>query len=400
MNQISIRRTSGVSSMEIRPKRAGSALPVLFLALLAALSCICAAYAERNEFPPSCRTVTLAHRPAGESIPGPEKELTPQCLACFRESFKIIRDCGDKVWKGFGAANIRANIVTPHYEFFFGDADAPDGYAPLQGDCQLGKPVFYRKREYRHEFVSTISQISGKPALFISSKEVFEKTYSRSPLYRIAEDYVFTIVGQCFQLYLRTNNTAYAEKLSSLTPELESLEKKYPYRDTVNARILQFEGEQLLTAYQAKDADESKECVLTMLRLRQMRLREMQEACNVNFTPYENWMEWSLGLSKYTEVQCARSILSGSYKPTAGMAQVSNFKRYGFLRNKIPFELGRLNFTRNQLIHGAMGMTEALLLDRFNPEWKEEIFRHDPSLVDILRESIQPKDSAKPAEYK
>ncbi len=345
-------------------------------------------------------SLALARSPVGESPSSPEKGLTLQCRACFRESFKIIKECGDKIWKGFGAMNVRANIVTPHYEYFFGETDAPEGYTLLPGDSQLGKPVFYKKREYRHEFVTTINMVGGKPALFISSKEVFEKTYSHSPLYRIAEDYIFTVVGQCFQLYLRIKDTAYTEKLSELMPQMENLGKKYPYRDVVNARVLQIEGEQLLEAYQAKDPENTRECILNMLRLRQMRLREMQDDYGINFTPYENWMEWSLGLSKYTEVQCARSIISGNYKPIAAMAQVSNFQRYGFLKNKVHFELGRLNSTRNSLIHAAMGMTEALILDKLNIEWKESIFKQDSSLVDILRESLHQKDVTKPAEYK
>lgn len=356
------------------------------------------AFADESCSHPLHFSATLARSPSNEGNAGPTRELTSSCLACFVESFKIIRECGDKVWKGFGAMNVRANIVTPHYEFFFGDADAPEGYALLSGDNRIGRPIFYKKREYRREFVSTIDPVAGRPALFISSKEVFEKTYSHSPLYRIAEDYIFTIVGQCFQLYLRTKNTVYTEKINALLPELENLEKKYPYRDTVNANILKLEGEQLIEAYQAKNTDNTRESVLTMLRFRQMRLREMQDKWGIDFTPYENWMEWSLGLSKYTEVQCAHSIISGNYKPTAVMTQVSNFKRYGFLKNKIHFELGRLSSTRNSLIHAAIGMTEALVLDRTSIDWKEAIFRHDSSLNDILRESFSGKDGAKPVE--
>ncbi|MGV8119450.1 MAG: hypothetical protein AB2L14_06760 [Candidatus Xenobiia bacterium LiM19] len=378
--------------------RAAKAAAVIIA--LTVLFSTCAACADENRSHLFPFSVTLARPPASESTAGPAKELTSSCLSCFNESFKIIRECGDKVWKGFGTMNVRANIVTPHYEFFFGDADAPEGYILLSVDSQIGKPIYYKKREYRREFVSTIAPVAGRPALFISSKEVFEKTYSHSPLYRIAEDYIFTVVGQCFQLYLRTKNTVYTEKITALLPELENLEKKYPYRDVVNSKILKLEGEQLLEAYQTKDPDITRECILTMLRFRQMRLREMQDTCGINFTPYENWMEWSLGLSKYTEVQCARSIISGNYKSTAGMAQVSNFKRYGFLKNKIHFELGRLNSTRNSLIHAALGMTEALVLDRISSDWKEAIFRHDSSLIDILREAFPVKDGARPIEYK
>jgi hypothetical protein len=321
-----------------------------------------------------------------DSTPPLKKELTPECLSCIKETLQILKDFGDRIWKGFGQLNVRVNIITPGYEFFFGDADAPAGYGLYQEEPVLGKPVFFKKREYRREFAATIETIEGKPALFISSKEVFEKTYARSPLYKIAEDYIFTVLQGYFHLYVANRQISFNTKFSSPPANAPLTKEKYPYLDFINTRLLDIEGEELLEAMNAKDQENQNEHLSNFLRVRQIRLHQLNETYGLDFFPYENWSEWSEGLAKYTEIEFARYVGSGSYKPCRGVHNVGNFKNYSFVKNKLKFELSRLKSTRNSIVHAARGMTEALILERLEVPWKEKIFESDRFLIDFLQE--------------
>jgi hypothetical protein len=323
----------------------------------------------------------------------PSKEMSADCLSCFRESMQVTREHGDRVWKGFGQMNIRVNVITPHYEFFFGDPTAPAGYQPYIESSRLpGKSIFYKKREYRHEFISAIEKVEGRPALFISSKEIYEKTYLHSPLYKIAEDYIFTLIQNYFHLYLMNNEALFNAKRAALAEqqvEPADLKKKYPYLDFINAELLELEGKQLREAYQAKELGRTREHTLNFLRLRKMRQRQMKEEYGIDCAAYENWLEWYDGLARYTEIQLAESITPATCKPCKGMMDVSNFKRYVYVKNKTAFEMLRLKSTKNSLIHSAMGMTEAMILDKLEIKWKDRLFEPGLYLIDFLGESFQ-----------
>lgn len=318
-----------------------------------------------------------------------QRELSASCLSCLKESMELVREYGDQVWKGFSKLHVRVNIITPHYEFFFGDAFAPQGYEYLSDDQVLGETIYFKKREYRHEFTSTIHPAGDNPAVFISSKEVFEATYRKSPLYKIAEDYIFMMVQQLFHLFLMQNEQMAGNLSDSGQSDIRAAGEQYPYLDFINARLLEIEGEELVDALRALNAKErgtARESVQNFLKVRSMRLRQMQGDYHADLTKYENWMELYEGLGKYTEIEIARCISLKGYRAPVRMARVSNFRNYSFVKNKQNFELERLKSTRNTLIHQSMGMTEALILDRTSIRWKDEVLKGEKSLVDFLRE--------------
>ncbi len=328
-----------------------------------------------------------------ELINSATKELTSGCLSCFKESLQITREYGDRVWKGFGQMNMRINIIAPHSELFLGESYPPAGYQLYTDISRIpGKPIYFKKRDYRHEFISTIEIVEGKPTLYISSKEVFEKTYLHSPLYKIAEDYIFIILQGYFHLYLMNSEALFNAKRqvnSDSQQDLSEIKKKYPYLDFINAEILKLEGTQLFEAYQARDIVKTREHTLNFLRLRKMRQKQIKEDSGIDSASYENWLEWYDGLAKYTEIELSELIMSGNYRPCKDMQDVANFKRYVYNRNKMSFEILRLKSTKNSLIHAALGMMEALTLDRLDIKWKEKLFEPNLYLIDILWDSFQ-----------
>lgn len=322
-------------------------------------------------------------------------ELSKECLYCFKESIGILKLYGDNIWKSFSQTNIRVNIITESFEYFFGDQIAPQGYELLSEESIIGKPIWYKKREYRHTVISNINRIGDKPALFISSKEVFEKIYAKSPLYKIAEDYIFTILQQYYHLYQMQNEAQFSHKSSIPQYEIIKLKNSYPYFDFINSKLLEIEGNELLDALKSKEQDTIKEHVANFLRLKFMRQKQIKNDYKLDFTPFENWFEWYDGNAKYTEIEFSKLIISEHHKPYQGMFNVRNFKNYGFAANKLKFELDRLKFGKNPLIHSAIGMIEALLLDKLDDSWKEKALEPDVFLVDFLGESVDLTDYLK-----
>ncbi|MDQ7822432.1 MAG: hypothetical protein RDV48_06515 [Candidatus Eremiobacteraeota bacterium] len=323
----------------------------------------------------------------GTPLPPPGKELSSECLACFLESFQLLKEFGDNIWKGFGGISPRVNIITPHYEFFFGDQAAPQGYQLFSGDRCAGKPIYYKKRDFPQEFTLTVNRIEGKPALYISSKEIFEKTYLKSPLYKIAEDYLFTILQQYFHLFLAAGSLEGKVPDSQFDPQ--AFRKIYPYLDFTNSRLMEIEGDELRQAYLARDAAAAREHLVNFFKIRALRQKELHEDTGTDFCLFENWSEWYEGLAKYTEVEFARALSLAPYKPLPSMRKVKNFRDYRFVRNKTSFELSRLKSTRTSLVHAATGFTEALLLDRQEIKWKEKILEPGVFPADLLKQALK-----------
>jgi hypothetical protein len=87
---------------------------------------------------------------------------------------------------------------------------------------------------------------------------------------------------------------------------------------------------------------------------------------------------WQEGIARYTEVRSAEA--AGHYQPTPQFAALADYESFrDFAQRKRSTTLDELQHADlagwKRIVVYSFGATEGFLLDRINPNWKEEYFR-------------------------
>lgn len=98
-----------------------------------------------------------------------------------------------------------------------------------------------------------------------------------------------------------------------------------------------------------------------------------------NDRKYFKFQLWQEGIARYTEIKAAEA--AAEYQPTAAYTALSDFGPFTTYAAKAGSET--LNELRQadlregkRLVVYSFGAAEGLLLDRINPKWKAEYFKH------------------------
>ncbi len=200
-----------------------------------------------------------------------------------------------------------------------------------------------------------------------------------------AETYVSTIIHQAFHSYQGTlvpHRLEEAELAARHTSD-------YPWENEENTDGWIKETEFLVKAFESRSDEDLKAFAEKFVKAREERRRE------ANLTPamidYERKREWLEGLAKYAESMIGIKI-SGmeSYRPIQEMYEDPDFRQY---ETRLQFLLNQVSDAKKAAVrHGESrfhysGMLQAIILDRIQPGWKQDIFKDDVYLEDLLRRS-------------
>ncbi len=98
---------------------------------------------------------------------------------------------------------------------------------------------------------------------------------------------------------------------------------------------------------------------------------------------YFNFQLWQEGIARYTQIKAAEA--AAQYQPTAEYAALFDFEPFTTYAAKARTETldelkeADLREWRRTVVY-SFGAVEGLLLDRLNPKWKDEYFKHPLSM--------------------
>ena len=103
---------------------------------------------------------------------------------------------------------------------------------------------------------------------------------------------------------------------------------------------------------------------------------------------YLSFQLWQEGIARYTQIRAAEA--AARYQPSAEYAALPDFESFSAYaaraRSETLEQLGRIDLAKSKrTIVYSFGAAEGLLLDRINPKWKQEYFKH-PLSTDPLFE--------------
>ncbi len=152
---------------------------------------------------------------------------------------------------------------------------------------------------------------------------------------------------------------------------------------------LKQEGAILADALQAKTQDEKIDLVRQFLATRDARRKN--SALSADLIDYERLLEWEEGTAKYAEVAILKQAKGASdYQPLPEMKNDADFKAYQKFKQRWSQELIQLRYqtTLGETDFYMTGLAQAFLLDDLMPEWKQQYWKDNIFLEDLLRAAI------------
>jgi len=153
----------------------------------------------------------------------------------------------------------------------------------------------------------------------------------------------------------------------------------FPYEKPEVARDFAQLRDLLLRALAENDAAKFAE----LAKQYTMQRRKFFAALSADDAKYFNFQLWQEGIARYTEVKSAEACANCRPTPEfAALADYESFASYAArARQKTLDELKQADLASwKRVVVYSFGAAEGFLLDRINPQWKEEYFRHMLSL--------------------
>ena len=149
----------------------------------------------------------------------------------------------------------------------------------------------------------------------------------------------------------------------------------FPYDDPDVARSFEYLRDALLNALNEIDQQKFEPLAKQYLRERKRFFAQFLPGDHKYFS-FQLWQE---GVARYTQIKAAEA--AGDYQPSAAYAALPDFTPFSTYavtaRSRTLDELKHIDITQSKReVFYSFGAAEALLLDRINPTWKADYFRH------------------------
>jgi hypothetical protein len=334
------------------------------------------------------------------------------------EAIHLRQTLGERVWPGWGQADIPMILYNESYAFltgldrpFAGWVKVPEAsvrggaWVPLADDTLAGQ-TYYRQPvadaartigaftvKVGERWVAafdthTWSQISFHQGFYRELppvvREVFPYTLAWRFLMGEGDRYITALSHEAFHAYegiLLPAKLIAAEQSSRLA-------ESYPWDNASSEDAWQAELDLLDKAVQARAEREWLDLAGQFLHRRQERRAAM--ALAPALVDYERQQEWMEGLAKYAELTSGLIAATDStYRPSI---VIPGFKGYGedyvrFYQMQLR-EVSRIHNRPGNTRFYCSGMAQAVLLDRLNPAWKPLAMQSGTYLEDILADTL------------
>jgi hypothetical protein len=322
-------------------------------------------------------------------------ELDKQRLA---ESLHLRQTLGERVWPGFGSAEIPVMLWNHDYSFLIGFNQAPPGWEMTADDQFLGQSYYRQKSNDPQNFAV---QVGGRWAASMATKSqtdaflmqvfrdilppVIEGIFPYRLLIQPSEVQITGLAHESFHVFQQLQ----APDRLSEAEQAHKLGDQYWQAAPGMSKDWKAEIAILRRAVEAKS--EAEAGALARQFLEQRKARRTNARLAPELVDYERQLEWEEGLAKYVELSAWREASrQGDYH--ASLASDPDFKGYHTFPQRLKQELGQMSRQAGQ--EGEVrfyytGMAQALLLDRFAPGWKDKALQ-DGAWVEDLLNSVVP----------
>lgn len=341
-----------------------------------------------------------------------ELKIDSKLLVSLKEARNVFDKIGAQLYPGWEFKKLPVLFYKPKVqELLINFPYKPKGFSVYTGFNPLGDETIYYRNDttfFSIDDQNTSFKIDSTSVLvvadpFSSMRNQIHYAVSSMPKDTVlkwidewgfvpsAYDILLTILHEGFHVYQENKApNKYANEISVI---------KYPTLSPFNNSMYVLEGKLLSEAMLTEDINRKKELASMFIAVRNSRLQKLDSV----FTEYENLNEYVEGTAKYVEYKFLS--LGKNLMPVNEMYYLYNFNGYKKeLRNIFVKRLDNMmkiisvsdNRFGNKYGTGPVrfrlyesGAAIAYLLDDIYPQWKNEIFKDNIYLFDLLKKAIK-----------
>jgi hypothetical protein len=282
------------------------------------------------------------------------------------EFYRLAPTIEDKIWPGWSKVPAPLILITADTEFLTHDSAPPKEFK------QIGEDLFARPRQYPINLQATFPAF-GPPAVMVVGEPANTGSKTSTP-------WLFTLMHEHFH-QLQSAQPGYYAAVDGLglsrgdNTGMWMLNYPFPYENPVIARAFADLRDLLLRAVNEPDGPEFRAIAMEYINARTKFFAQLSPDDH-KYLAFQLWQE---GIARYTEVKSAEA--AANYQPTSQFTKLADYEPFSeFAKRKRLLTLDDLKHadltSSKRLAVYSFGATEGFLLDRINPNWKEQYFEH------------------------
>lgn len=288
----------------------------------------------------------------------------------IHEFYRLAGQIQDKVWAGWSSIPAPLLLVTSEVEYLTHHPSTPKQFEDVGGG------FYARKRQFDANLLATFPAF-GPPSVIVVGEPANTDSKTSTP-------WLIVLMHEHFH-QLQHGQPGYYDAMQKLglsgsdNNGMWMLNYPFPYEKEEVAKAFAELRDSLLAAVNESDDKKFKIAAQQYAQQRKVFFARLSE----NDGKYLSFQIWQEGIARYTQIKVAEA--AARYKPTCKYSQLADyesFEDYGpKLRSKTLEELKRIDLRKDKrTVVYSFGATEGLLLDRLNPNWKNDYFKHMLSL--------------------
>jgi hypothetical protein len=282
------------------------------------------------------------------------------------EFYRLAGEIQDRVWPGWSKAPAPLLLVTADTEYLTHFPTPPKDFQ------KVGDDVYARPRQFPTDLQATFPAFGFPPVVVIGQP--------KSTASQTSTPWVIVVMHEHFH-QLQWAQPEYLKSISDLglskgdASGMWMLNYPFPYEVPEIAQEFEFLRDSLLKTLNEVDQQKFERLSKQYVKDRKQFLGRLMPDDHKYFS-FQLWQE---GVARYIQIKSAEA--ASDYRPSAAFSALpdfTSFSTYGLTaRSRTLDELKHMDITQSKReVFYSFGAAEALLLDRINPAWKDEYFKH------------------------
>ncbi len=341
--------------------------------------------------------------------------------ARISEYFHLRESLGNQVWTGWGSADIPVIVYNEEYAFLVGFQEKPAvGWTMVPSGEERGRTWqevpeddFFGEVYYRQPLASSgktpenfTAQVGSQWVATLMTREytrirlVEDLKGELPPGLRVIVPYRLVwelllgstetyIGGLAHESFHALQGIAVPDKFDS-AESVHFLGDQYPWDDDAFQDDWKAELDLLYQAASAESDEKARSLAVQFLEKRQQRRESF--SLDRQLIDYERKREWLEGMAKYAELEIQKTAAeSPAYQPLPAISEDGDFNHYQdrtrYWRRQLA-EVKRTAGREGDARFYYSGFAQGVLLDRFQPDWKSELWSEDVWLEELLWRAV------------
>jgi hypothetical protein len=296
----------------------------------------------------------------------PLKPLPGNDAVRINEFYRLADQIQDKIWPGWSKTPAPLLLVTTDTEYLTHFPTPPKDFQKGDDD------IYARPRQFPTNLQATFPAFGFPPVIVIGEP--------KSTTSQTSTPWLITLMHEHFH-QLQWAQPEYLKAITDLGLSKGDatgkwmLDYPYPYDNPDLARAFEYLRDSLLSTVNEVEKPKFEQLTKQYLKDRKQFFAQLLPGDHKYFS-FQLWQE---GVARYTQIKAAEA--AGDYQPTPAFAALPDytpFSTYALTaRSRTLDELKHIDITQSKReVFYSFGAAECLLLDRINPQWKDEYFQH------------------------